>query len=114
MKKQFIRDFNGKGTRIIDVLNDNECVYEYGIDDSETLCNLLNKISSEGIKLKEILELICDIDVVSEKCSVEELIIEELRALDTVSYEYASAWHDYVLLSNFFDEQYDDDHRKYM
>lgn len=54
MSERFYRDFSGEnGTIIRDSLHDDEDVYEYGLDDSKTLCELLNQLDKENKKLRE-------------------------------------------------------------
>ena len=114
MKERFVREFSGDGTRILDTLNDDECVYEYGIDDSKTLCELLNESYEKNKRLRKILNIICNIYSVFERDSVKCLIVDELRGLDAVSYDSSIAWNEFVILSKFFNEQYDDDYREYL
>lgn len=49
MSERFYLDYGGEyGTIIRDSLNNDEDVYEYGIDKSEDMCDLLNNIYNEG------------------------------------------------------------------
>ena len=54
MGERFYRDFSGEnGTIIRDKVYNDEDVYEYGLDDSKTLCELLNQLDNENKKLRE-------------------------------------------------------------
>jgi len=114
MYNRFVVDNTCRG-RVLDRRNDKySCVFEYGFDGTQRLCDFLNSMESEIDSLNKLLELICDIDGVSERCSVKELIVDELRGLDTISYESSSAWSDYVILSSFFKRIYDEDVYDYL
>ena len=54
MGERFYRDFSGEnGTIIRDKVYTDEDVYEYDLDDSKTLCELLNQLDNENKKLRE-------------------------------------------------------------
>ena len=74
--KRFYPDFSGDGGTIIrDRLNDDEDVYEYGMDDSKTLCDLLNKEHEVLLeKSKTIQELLVENSLLSE--NLEDTILE--------------------------------------
>jgi len=77
----------------------------------ETLSNLkdfLNDTVEENQKLKETLNLIAEADSYTKENSVKEILRREIKAIDTVAGESADAWNDYCLLSNFFEEQYNE------
>jgi len=77
---------------------------------SSSLETGLIKAENENNKLKKLLDLISNIDsIVYERDSVKELIRDEIRGLDTVSYDCGSAWNDYVILSEWFREHYGED-----
>ena len=68
------------------------------------------ELKKQNNKLQEVLDLISDIDsIVYERDSVKELIRDKIRGLDTVSYEYPTAWNHYVILSKWFKETYKED-----
>lgn len=67
---------------------------------------LLNEQQSNINKEKELLKLIANACSFSKEYSVKEILRNEIRGIDTVTYESANAWHDYVLLSEFFEECY--------
>ena len=63
----------------------------------------------EDIKrLEETLNLIAEADSYTKENSVKEILRREIKAIDTVAGESADAWNDYCLLSNFFEEQYNE------
>ena len=76
MNKRFYRDFSGDaGTIIRDRLRDDENVYEYGLDDSKTLCDLLNKEHELLLeKSQTIKELLVENSLLSE--NLEDTILE--------------------------------------
>ena len=57
-------------------------------------------------KQNELIELIANACTYSKEHSVKEILRKEIKGIDTVTYESANAWHDYVLLSEFFEECY--------
>ena len=57
-------------------------------------------------KQREIIRLIADACAYTKQHSVKEILRNEIRGIDTVTYESANAWHDYVILSEFFEEHY--------
>ena len=70
------------------------------------IVNVLNEQQSIINKKKELLKLIAKACTYSKEHSVKEILRKEIRAIDTVTGESANAWHDYVLLSEFFEECY--------
>ena len=85
-----------------------------GIYDSETdrILNVndvehkLNEQQATINKNKELLKLIANACSFNKEHSVKEILRNEIKGIDTVTYESANAWHDYVLLSEFFEEFY--------
>ena len=57
-------------------------------------------------KEKELLKLIANACSFNKEHSVKEILRNEIKGIDTVTYESANAWHDYVLLSEFFEKHY--------
>ena len=57
----------------------------------------------------ELIKLIADACTYEKYHSVKEILRKEIEGIDTVAGEFASAWHDYVILSNFFKEHYKED-----
>ena len=76
--------------------------------DKEDIVELLNETIEENQKLKETLNLIAEADSYTKENSVKEILRREIKAIDTVAGESADAWNDYCLLSNFFEEQYNE------
>lgn len=57
-------------------------------------------------KKKELLKLIANACSFSKEHTVKEILRNEIKGIDTVTYESANAYQDYVLLSEFFKECY--------
>lgn len=57
-------------------------------------------------KKKELLKLIANACSFSKEHTVKEILRNEIKGIDTVTYESANAYQDYVLLSEFFKEYY--------
>ena len=57
-------------------------------------------------KKKELLKLIANACSFSKEHTVKEILRNEIKGIDTVTYESANAYQDYVLLSKFFKECY--------
>ena len=68
--------------------------------------NKLNEQQSNINKKKELLKLIANACSFNKEHSVKEILRNEIKGIDTVTYESANAWHDYVILSEFFKEHY--------
>ena len=68
--------------------------------------DLLNEQQATINKQNELIELIANACTYSKEHSVKEILRKEIKGIDTVTYESANAWHDYVLLSEFFEECY--------
>ena len=66
----------------------------------------LNELYEENQALKELIKLIANADSIREETSVKEILRNEIWGIDSVAGEYSSAWHDYVILSNFFKKHY--------
>ena len=64
------------------------------------------QLVKENEQLKELLELISRATSFTKEESVKEILRQEIEAIDTVTEDSATAWHDYGLLSNFFKKQY--------
>ena len=80
--------------------------YDGRIGCQENLVDLLNEQQATINKNKELLKLIANACSFNKEHSVKEILRNEIRGIDTVTYESANAWHDYVLLSEFFEESY--------
>lgn len=74
--------------------------------DLKGCCDIMNEQQSTINKEKEILKLIANACSFNKEHSVKEILRNEIKGIDTVTYESANAWHDYVLLSEFFEEVY--------
>lgn len=74
--------------------------------DMEDCKDKLNEQQSNINKKKELLKLIANACSFNKEHSVKEILRNEIKGIDTVTYESANAWHDYVLLSEFFEECY--------
>ena len=85
-------------------VKDNNTEYEYPspID----LLNLLNEQQATIDKQNELIKLIANACTYSKEHSVKEILRKEIRGIDTVTEESANAWHDYLILSEFFEEHY--------
>lgn len=57
-------------------------------------------------KKKELLKLIANACSFSKEHTVKEILRNEIKGIDTVTYESANAYQDYILLSEFFKECY--------
>lgn len=68
--------------------------------------DLLNEQEATINKQNELIELIANACTYSKEHSVKEILRKEIKGIDTVTYESANAWNDYVLLSEFFEECY--------
>lgn len=68
-----------------------------------------DKLKKENKKLKYLLDIICFADCVTPHDDVKDILKEYISGLDSVSYEYPSAWDEYCLLSDFFKEMYDEE-----
>ena len=66
----------------------------------------LNKQQSIINKQDELIKLVANACTYSKEHSVKEILRKEIRGIDTVTDESANAWHDYVILSKFFEEHY--------
>lgn len=91
-------------------------------DDVIEICDILNmqhnKLKRQSTKiykqneelktLKETLSLILEIEHIEKYNSVKELLRSEIYGLDSVSYESANAFDEYILLSNIFKKHYDE------
>lgn len=97
-------------TTISEQLVKEQAEYGYGVfanslSPSEVV-GLLNEQQSNINKKKELLKLIANACSFNKEHSVKEILRNEIKGIDTVTYESANAWHDYVLLSEFFEECY--------
>ena len=68
--------------------------------------DLLNEQQATINKQNELIELIANACTYSKEHSVKEILRKEIKGIDTVTYESANAWNDYVLLSEFFEKHY--------
>lgn len=73
---------------------------------AEDYLKLGKSLQKENKELKELLYLITGIFSFEKEESVKELLRNEIKGLDAVSYEFAGAWNDYCILSKFFQERY--------
>ena len=94
--------------RLIHCIFDKETQKDYSEETLSDLKDFLNDIVEENQKLKETLNLIAEADSYTKENSVKEILRREIKAIDTVAGESADAWNDYCLLSNFFEEQYNE------
>lgn len=107
------------------IIVDNEGIDDYyhlgnDGDDVIEICDILNmqhnKLKRQSTKiykqneelkiLKETLNLILEIEHIEKYDSVKELLRSEIYGLDSVSYESANAFYEYILLSNIFEKHY--------
>ena len=75
------------------------------LTEQETV-DLLNEQQDQIEKQNELIKLIANACTYSKEHSVKEILRNEIKGIDTVTYESANAWHDYVILSEFFKEHY--------
>lgn len=73
---------------------------------ADQVCSCLNEQQNIINKQNELIKLIADACTYSKEHSVKEILRKEIKGIDTVAYESAGAWHDYVILSKFFKEHY--------
>ena len=73
---------------------------------AEKVRDKLNEQQATINKQNELIELIANACTYSKEHSVKEILRKEIKGIDTVTYESANAWHDYVLLSEFFEKHY--------
>lgn len=97
---------------------DNECYeiideaqrYSFNFIKDEGLatqvCTRLNEQQNIINKQNELIKLIANACSFNKEHSVKEILRNEIKGIDTVTYESAGAWHDYVLLSEFFERHY--------
>lgn len=70
------------------------------------VCSCLNEQQNIINEQNELIKLVADACTYSKEYSVKEILRKEIKGIDTVAYESAGAWHDYVILSTFFKEHY--------
>ena len=75
-------------------------------EENEKLRAKIEEQQSNINKKKELLKLIANACSFNKEHSVKEILRNEIKGIDTVTYESANAWHDYVLLCEFFEECY--------
>ena len=82
--------------------------YHLGNDERDVkgICKLLNEQQATIDKQNKLIKLIANACTYSKEHSVKEILRKEIKGIDTVTEESANAWHDYVLLSEFFEEDY--------
>ena len=105
-KERFVVSTNLVGEIIV---TDTETgnVYHYGsMSNFLGLIRLMNEQQTLINKQNELIELIANACTYSKEHSVKEILRKEIKGIDTVTYESANAWHDYVLLSEFFEKHY--------
>lgn len=83
----------------------NSCSHNWALMYDEVK-NKVEELSKENKELKELLGLISRADSFTKEESVKEILRNEIKAIDTVTDEFAGAWNDYCILSKFFREQY--------
>lgn len=66
------------------------------------------QLNEENIRLKKLLQLISTSCSLNNHCTVKEILRDTIYGLDTVAEHSAGAWNDYVILSKFFSEYYDE------
>ncbi len=72
----------------------------------EEIAKRMNEQQATIEKQNELIKLIANACTYSKEHSVKEILRKEIKSIDTVTYESAGAWHDYVILSEFFKEHY--------
>lgn len=87
-KASAIRDIKDYSDKIIEM--------QKKVDEQQDIIN----------KKKELIKLIADACTYTKEHSVKEILRKEIEGIDSVAGEFASAWHDYVILSKFFKECY--------
>ena len=105
-KERFVVSTNTVGEIIV---TDTETgkVYHYGsMSNFLGLIRLMNEQQTLINKQNELIELIANACTYTKEHSVKEILRKEIKGIDTVTYESANAWHDYVLLSEFFEKHY--------
>lgn len=112
--KRYYRDHSGDyGTIIRDRKNNDEDIYEYGIDDSKTLCELLNEIDAENSKTIKAIHALKHMDAIEPVTNFKELLKHNIQIADSGAEHYYNAWNEYVLLRHIWDiiypnEEWDD------
>lgn len=66
----------------------------------------MNSLKKGNQEQKELINLIADADSYTTEESVKEILRHTIKGIDSVADEYATAWHDYCILSTFFSEHY--------
>ena len=100
-EKRFIFYEYDDGTEAIEDTEENE-YYHF----SNELVGLLNEQQATIDKQNKLIKLIANACTYSKEHSVKEILRKEIRGIDTVTEESANAWHDYIILSKFFEEHY--------
>ncbi len=90
------------------IISNGECKFSLWErkEDAQKVCDYLNEQQNIINKQNELIKLIANACTYSKEHSVKEILRKEIKGIDTVTYESANAWHDYVLLSEFFKECY--------
>lgn len=70
------------------------------------VCDYLNEQQNIINEQNELIKLIADACTYTKEHSVKEILRKEIEGIDSVAGEFASAWHDYIILSKFFEEHY--------
>ena len=99
-----ITDCDTDVSRIAKVITDTKETYSY--EDLYEVAELLNTQQATIEKQNELIKLIANACTYSKEHSVKEILRKEIRGIDTVTEESANAWHDYLILSEFFEEHY--------
>lgn len=123
-EKKYLGMIQRDSTKIVDRLNEQQATIESERDlfekykasairdmrdYSDKIIEMQKKVDEQQSninKKKELLKLIANACSFNKEHSVKEILRNEIKGIDTVTYESANAWHDYVLLSEFFEECY--------
>lgn len=108
------------GDEIVNLLNAQQNTIEKVIEEYNTVyldkiteMNLNDKeygeLKEENLRLKELINMICEADSYTERDSVKEILRDTIKSMDTAAEYSCDAWNDYCKLSNFFKKQYDEE-----
>lgn len=70
--------------------------------------HLLNELSLENEKLKKLLDLISESWSFNERDSVKEILRDTIQSADCAAEYSHNAFNDYIILSEFFEEKYNE------
>lgn len=112
-KKRFSLKYLDNMPYVKDNLNSDEYYLYWAVEwmnelyeENEVLKEEKKQLHYELQEIKELLKLIADACTYTKEHSVKEILRKEIEGIDSVAGEFASAWHDYVILSKFFKEYY--------